>query len=50
MESTKTVSTDLKFGVLLNIVGEPYQYWKWLDRCLNNAKKTFIGVELHDGL
>lgn len=34
----KSVLSDLKFGVFLNIVGEPYQYWLWFNKVLNNIE------------
>jgi len=44
----KGVLTDLKFGVLLDIVGEPYQYWMWFNKVLNGCK-TFIDVGAYIG-
>jgi FkbM family methyltransferase len=44
----KTISTDFKFGVLLDIVGEPYQYWRWFDKYLDNVE-TFIDVGAYIG-
>lgn len=44
----KDVLTDLKYGVLLDVVGEPYQYWMWFNKVLNKCR-TFIDVGAYIG-
>jgi FkbM family methyltransferase len=44
----KIIYTDFKFGVLLDLIGEPYQYWMWFDKYIDNAE-TFIDVGAYIG-
>ena len=44
----KIIYTDFKFGVLLDLIGEPYQYWMWFNRYIDNAE-TFIDVGAYIG-
>jgi len=44
----KIIYTDFKFGVLLDLIGEPYQYWMWFDKYIDNTE-TFIDVGAYIG-